>query len=141
MTNGTRVEHNNFCLHEEWTKVQSARGGDVGHHVTYELLVGAEMLRTRISRPVNADVYGARLWSFILRDQLKVTEPEFWACASNKVKPARSAPVPAPALSLPAGLVHQLIAVARVPQEEVAKMTLAQANDRMVQHWSNPTDR
>lgn len=138
MANGTRVDHNKFCLHEDWTKVKNARGGEVSHHVTYELLVGAEMLRTRISRPVNADVYGARLWSLILRNQLKVTEPEFWACARDKVKPARSAPAQPPATSLPAGLVHQLITVAGVPQEDVAQMSLAEATECMAEYWSKP---
>lgn len=139
MANGTRVDHNKFCLHEEWTQVKNARGGAVGHHVTYELLVGTEMLRTRISRPVNADVYGAKLWSVILRDQLKVTEPEFWDCARDKVKPGRSTPAPPPAASLPASLVYQLITIARVPQEEVAQMTLVEAAERMAEHWSRPT--
>lgn len=109
------------------------------HHVTYELaLPDGRTLRTRISRPVNTGTYGAGLWERILREQLEVSEDGFWECVTNGTPPDRSGrPVPS-SPALPAGLVHQLIHEARVPEEEVAQMSLDQAVARMHEHWSRP---
>lgn len=140
MNAGTRVDHNRFCLNEEWTLVRGARGREVRHHVTYELdLPDGRVLRTRVSRPVQKVVYGVDLWKAILREQLCVTEDEFWACVKSKVKPDRGGgSVEPPPQSLPASLVHQLIHQAGVPEEQVATMTLKEAVKAMTAHWSEP---
>ncbi|CCG05689.1 hypothetical protein [Blastococcus saxobsidens] len=139
---GSRRDHNRFCQLEGWTEVRNARGGTVSHHLTYELsLPDGRILRTRISRPPNNATYGPRLWKTILTDQLQVTEPQFWACVSNKIRPDRgtSAGEP-PTNALPADLVYQLIHMAGVPESEVAGMTLQCAAEVMVAHWSRPRD-
>lgn len=140
MNAGTRVDHNQFCLNEEWELVRDARGRAVGHHVTYELpLRDGNIQRTRISHPVNKQTYGPRLWKTILRDQLEVTEEEFWACVKDKQLPDRGQDEDeTPEEALPAGLVYQLIHVAGVPEDEVKTMTLEQAVARMTAHWSKP---
>lgn len=139
---GSRRDHNRFCQVEGWTEVRNARGGKVGHHVTYELtLPDGRILRTRISRPPNNETYGPRLWNTILTDQLQVPEAEFWACVSNRTRPDRGTGAgEPPANALPAGLVYQLIHVAGVPEDEVAGMTLQRATEVMVAHWSRPRD-
>lgn len=38
------------------------------------------VLRTRVSHPVDRTDYGKSLWSHILRDQLEVSEAQFWEC-------------------------------------------------------------
>ena len=68
-----------------------------------------------------------------------VTDAEFWACVRDKQLPDRGpASIEPPAQALPAGLVHQLIHVAGVPEAEVATMTLDRALAVMNQHWSQP---
>lgn len=140
MTPGRRVDHDAFCRIENWVRVRDARGRPVRHHVTYELsLPDGRILRTRISRPVDTTTHGPSLWRAILRDQLVVSEPEFWACVRDKHLPDRGSPTPAHRENaLPAGLVHQLLHVAGVPEAEVRIMTLEQALDAMNAHWSAP---
>jgi hypothetical protein len=74
--------------------------------------------------------HGSSLWSHILRDQLNVSEPEFWNCARDGVKPDRGIPEP-PAAALPAELVHLLINRVGVSESEVAAMSKADAVERL----------
>lgn len=140
MNAGTRADHNQFCLNEEWELVRDAQGRPVRHHITYELaLPDGNTLRTRVSRPANKTVYGPSLWKTILRDQLDVTEAEFWACVKEGQLPNRGqSDDEIPEAALPAGLVYQLIHVAQVPEAEVKTLTLEQAMAVMTEHWSKP---
>jgi hypothetical protein len=135
----SRRDHDRFCQIEGWDRVRNARG-KTGHHHTYELkLADGRILRTRISYPVNNNTYGARTWSHILRDQLDVTEAEFWACVDEHQLPERGPAAPeTPANALPAGLAYQLIHVVGVPEAEVATMSLDRALAVMNEHWSQP---
>jgi hypothetical protein len=138
---GSRRHHQKFCETEGWELVRDARGRSVGHHITYELpLADGRILRTRVSRPANADTYGPRLWSEILgSSQLAVTEDQFWSCVDDGIKPIRPGQqTPVPAEALPADLVYALITKLRVPEGEVAAMTLQQAMDMMNEYWSKP---
>ena len=139
MKRGSRVDHNRFCTTEEWTPVRNARGGKVGHHVTYELpLPDGRVLRTRISRPVNTTTYGANLWTTIVRNQLEVTDTEFWSCVSDGVTPDRGGDEPeVPARALPAPLVWQLLHTANIPEEDVAQMTLDEAVAVLHAYWAS----
>lgn len=128
----------------KWELVRDAKGRPVGHHITYELkLHDGRVLRTRVSRPANKTTYGPGLWKAILSKQLDVTEVEFWAGVKHRhrhrQRPERGQPqVDTAEATLPAGLVHQLIHVARVPEDEVKKLTLEQAVAVMAEHWSTP---
>lgn len=135
----TRDDHDRFCV-EGWTEVRGARGRPVRHHKTYELtLPEGAVMRTRISRPVNRTTYGPSIWRHILSEQLKVGEDEFWACVNDGQLPRRGIPdAPAPDQSIPASLVHQLIHEVGLSEEEVARMTRAEAIERMKAHWSRP---
>jgi hypothetical protein len=97
---------------EGWQVVRDATGRRARHHLTYELeLADGRMLRTRVSHPVGPDTYGPSLWGHILRDQLDVTEDEFWLCVDKSVLPNRSAST-APIIEkpLPLSLVKALVA-------------------------------
>ncbi|MCO1580947.1 cytotoxic translational repressor of toxin-antitoxin stability system [Crossiella sp. SN42] len=132
----TRQAHQKFCLVEEWRQVRDARGRTGTHHVTYELhLVDGRILRTRVSHPVDRSCYGPSIWRHILRDQLDVDEPVFWACARDGVKPARGVPEP-PAEALPAELVHLLISQVGLAEAEVAKLGKAEAVARLQRFWT-----
>jgi hypothetical protein len=133
----TRDAHDAFCKTEGWRQVRNARGQTGTHHVTYELeLHDGQILRTRISHPVNRDAYGENLWSHILRDQLKVDQQTFWACVQDGKKPDRGAPEPPPE-TLPADLVHPLLTRVRLSEAEVAAMSKEQAIARMQQYWAS----
>lgn len=140
MNVGSRVDHNQFCVNEAWEKVRDAHGRPVRHYVTYELrLPDGEVLRTRISRPVNKATYGAQLWKTILREQLAVGETEFWACVNDKQLPDRGQNESASSShALPVSLVHQLLHVAGVTDLEVRSMTLPEALTVMQEFWSRP---
>ncbi|RJQ91212.1 cytotoxic translational repressor of toxin-antitoxin stability system [Amycolatopsis panacis] len=130
----TRKNHQAFCLIEEWTEVRNARRR-TGHHCTYELpLPDGRILRTRISHPPNRQVYGKSLWSHVLRDQLEVTEPVFWACVRDKARPARGAVVPDEA-AIPAAVVSQLLANG-VSEIEVRGLSKMDAIHRLTEIWS-----
>jgi len=134
---GTRDDHERFCEVEGWDQVRSARGKLTGHHATYELaLPDGRILRTRISRPVDATVYGVSLWDHILRDQLDVTEDEFWSCAKDGRQPERS-PAPAePETALPLGLVMTLKRELGLSEDELRTITKDDAVARLNEHWA-----
>ena len=138
----TRREHVRFCEVEGWRAVQSARESSNRHHLTFELpLNDGRILRTRISRPPNNETYGKALWAHILRDQLCVTQGEFWKCVDDGKVPVRSSSMalPPPA-ALPAGLAHQLVHVLALSTEEVAALSLDEAIALMNEHWSQLSD-
>ncbi|HEU4913136.1 MAG TPA: cytotoxic translational repressor of toxin-antitoxin stability system [Actinomycetes bacterium] len=139
MNAGNRIDHHQFCVNDQWEKARDARGREVGHHVTWELaLPDGRILRTRISRPLKKETYGPTLWKTILRDQLEVTEDDFWACVKDRVRPDRGHDLVPPPDALPAQLVYQLIHRAGVAENEVAQMTLQQAMDALTAYWSTP---
>lgn len=132
----TRQDHQKFCEVEDWKPVRDARGRTGTHHVTYELVLpDGRILRTRISHPVDRNTYGPSLWSHILRDQLQVSEPEFWSCVRDEVKPDRGMPEQ-PAEALPADLVHLLITRVGLSDSEVAAMDKAEAVERLNRYWA-----
>lgn len=132
----TRQFHERFCQVEEWARVRDSRGRTGTHHVTYELaLHDGRVLRTRVSHPVDRTTYGPSIWSHILRDQLVVTEEEFWQCAKQNVKPNRGEPE-IPAEALPAELVHLLLSRVGLAEREVAAMTRDEAVARLNEYWA-----
>jgi hypothetical protein len=135
----TRADHECFCRAEGWTKARSARGGAGTHHVTYELaLPDGRVLRTRISHPPERSTYGPSLWRHILRDQLQVSEVDFWACVKESATPDRGFGVPTEE-SLPVDLVHLLIHRVGLAESEVKAMTKDQAIARVNDYWTGPS--
>lgn len=119
--------------------MRDARGRTGTHHVTYELpLHDGRILRTRISHPVDRTVYGAALWGHILRDQLDVTDAEFWDCVQNRRLPDRGLPAP-PKEALPADLVYLLIHRVGLAEEAVAALSKEQAVERLQRYWTDGT--
>ncbi|GAB2686961.1 hypothetical protein GCM10027271_57230 [Saccharopolyspora gloriosae] len=133
----TRADHERFCAREGWTRVRNARGRTGTHHVIYELtLPDGRVLRTRISHPPDRSTYGPSLWAHILRDQLQVSEDDFWACVDRKVLPDRGFPVRSSSESLPAELVRLLVHRAGVPEAEIRTMTKDEAITRLNAYWN-----
>lgn len=136
----TRDDHETFCTTEGWAAVANTRGGRVRHHATYELpLPDGSVLRTRISRPVDATTYGQAIWSHILRDQLCVTPDVFWTCVDDGVVPDRGA-APPTAESLPASLVFTALRELGLTDDDLAGMTRADLIEQLQTHWSRSKD-
>ncbi|MEW1718608.1 cytotoxic translational repressor of toxin-antitoxin stability system [Streptomyces sp. NPDC093109] len=134
-----RERHERFCRIEQWERVRDARGRTGTHHVTYELtLYDGRILRTRISHPVDRTVYGAAIWGHILRDQLDVSEGEFWDCVVDGLLPDRGVP-PVPKESLPADLVYLLIHRVGLAEATVAGLAKEEAVARLHQYWTEGT--
>ncbi|MFJ3976566.1 cytotoxic translational repressor of toxin-antitoxin stability system [Streptomyces sp. NPDC090021] len=134
-----RERHDRFCGVEGWMRVRDARGRTGTHHVTYELtLHDGRVLRTRISHPVDRTVYGPAMWSHILRDQLDVTDDEFWACVLRGELPDRGVPE-APKEALPADLVYLLINRVGLAEKTVATLSKEEAVARLQQYWTHGT--
>jgi len=131
----TRGDHEKFCGIEGWTRVRDARGRAGTHHITYELdLPDGRILRTRISHPPDRTGYGPALWRHILRDQLEVSEAQFWACVRDGVVPGRVAQQPV-GDSVPAEVVHLLLTRVGLTEAEVATMSRERAVARLTQYW------
>lgn len=132
----TRKDHEKFCVTEGWAARKRATGKKGTHHVNDEFaLPDGRMLYTRISHPVDRSDYGASLWSHILRDQLDVSEGEFWLCVTDGNPPDRGQS-DQPADSLPAGLVHQLVHTFHLAEAEVKAMTKDEAITKLTELYS-----
>jgi hypothetical protein len=132
----SREDHERFCTTEGWRLVRDARGRTGTHHVTYELVLpDGRVLRTRISHPPDRPVYGPGIWAHVLRDQLDVSEGEFWVCVRQGTPPDRGTPA-IPAEALPADLVHLLITRVGLAPTEVSGMTRESAIARLQEHWT-----
>ncbi len=131
----SRRRHKKFCDIEGWDELRNAPGKKVGH--TYELaLPDGNVLRTRISRPANNDIYGASLWIHILETQLCVAETDFWTCVEKGTPPERGGPVASlPATALPAGLAHQLVHTLGLSDHEIASLSRDEAIQLMNDYW------
>ncbi len=131
----TRATHERFCRTEGWTEVRNARG-KTGHHVTFELaLPDGRVLRTRVSHPVDATDYGPEIWRHILRDQLEVSDAEFWACVQHRTKPRRGPERVVTAAAIPVDVAWQLVHKVGLAPDEVARLTRDEAIARLQEHW------
>jgi hypothetical protein len=136
---GTRADHEAFCRADRWAPKRDARGrAGAGDHVRYRLeLPDGRVLNTKISRPVDRTVYGENLWQVILREQLQVTEEQFWACVHNGTSPDRgfiTEPGPS-AETIPVNVVHVLKANGLTDAEIIA-LGRADAIKRAQEIWS-----
>jgi len=131
----TRKDHEEFCRAEGWKLQKNARG-TTGDHVIYELdLPDGRILRTRISHPVNRSGYGADIWAHILRDQLDVDAPVFWACVRGEALPMRGDPEP-PAEALPVEVAYLLRERVRLSDSAIGALTKDEAIARLQRYWA-----
>lgn len=98
-------------------------------------LPDGRILRTRISHPPDRTAHGPSIWARILRDQLCVSEREFWACVRKGAQPDRGVPE-VPAKALPTDMVYLLISRVGLSEADVASMTKEQAVARLDVYWA-----
>lgn len=124
-----RKHHEKFCVVEGWARVADARGRTVSHHATFTFATPqGDVLRTRISHPIGRETYAPSMWSHILRDQLRVSAGEFWACVLKGELPDRGAHK-VPGAALPLALVARLVRELGLSREEIARLTLSRARE------------
>ena len=129
----TRADHQRFVTVEGWQPVAST------HHETYELvLMDGRVLRTRISRPPDRTTYGPRLWAHVLRDQLLVTEDEFWACVRDGALPDRrhDRPPAERASTIPVEVAELLIGRVGLHRKDLVGMSREAAIARLNTYWA-----
>jgi len=127
-----RAVHTQFVEAEGWVAVESK------HHDTYELtLPNGDALRTRVSRPPSKKhTYGKSIWAHILRDQLQVTEAEFWGAINDGQLPRRGADNEAPAEGIPVDVVRLLIDRVGLTAQQVRGMSADEAIARLNRFWT-----
>jgi hypothetical protein len=95
------------------------------------------VLNTKISRPVDGTTYDVQLWRTILREQLQVTEEQFWACVNDGRRPNRDVAVERGpvAETIPANVVH-VLKVNGLSDTEIIALGRAEAIKRAQEIWS-----
>jgi hypothetical protein len=139
---GTWADHEAFCRADGWAPKRDARGrAGAGDHVRYRLeLPDGRVLNTKIPRPVDRTVYGEELWRVILREQLQVSEEQFWACVRDGTRPDHgiiTEPRPS-AETIPANVVH-VLKVNGLSDAEIIALGRADAIKRAQEIWSGRT--
>jgi hypothetical protein len=71
----------------------------------------------------------------ILRDQLEVTDAEFWACVNDRQLPSRARPTP-PAETIPANLLRILKTELKLDETQLKNLTRADAITLAANYWS-----
>lgn len=132
--------HRKFVETEGWTKKGTSRGsGKTGDHHRYNLtLANGDVLTTRVSHgPGQMDDPG--VVAAILRDQLAVTEDDFWRCVNDGILPPRPRAVTSepPGEVLDAKLVRNLVRKAGMTEEAIGQLTKADAVARWQQYLAD----
>lgn len=139
MRQPTFAELRRFVETEGWEDKDKRSRKKTGDHHRYTLMLGTgEVLYTRISHGTGA-IGDPTLWRHILRNQLQVTEVEFWACVDKGLLPARpQAEGPAGERSaLDAKLVRNLIRRVGLSEDDVAAFTKEDAVARWQEFLSS----
>ncbi|KQO45117.1 MULTISPECIES: hypothetical protein [unclassified Frigoribacterium] len=133
----TRDDHDSFRVRESWSLVRGATGAPVRNHKTWHLVLhDGRVLRTRISRPVNRDAYGANLWSHILTHQLEVSDDVFWGCVRDGVLPDRGEPrLVVPEDAVPLYLLRELVERCGLTSVEASAVGREEAERLVAEYW------
>lgn len=128
--------HRTFVETEGWTKKTEAGSKKTGDHHRYTLeLATGDVLYTRVSHGAGS-IDDPNLVAAVLREQLQVSEDEFWACVDDGVLPPRPQPVthehPGPAVD--ARLLRNLVRKVGMSPAELEGITQEQAVEIWT-HW------
>jgi hypothetical protein len=127
-----------YVTNNGWTEEPNlARGrrrtGD--HRRYFRDLPDGTRLRTKVSHDEHAEI-GRDLFHRILGDQLRVTEDQFWGVVHGRINAdAEQAVAVEP---IPGWLVTRLIFTVGLPEEDVAGMTVEEAQAVWLEYQSRP---
>jgi hypothetical protein len=120
-----------FCRIDGW---RESRRTD---HVFFEkVLADGTVLRSHRSFAGGKTMSPGR-FKAILRNQLQVSEADFWAALDTKEPVARPSEPPEE-VSLPAYLVRTLKTELQLSEAEIAELSLEEAQRLVHEHWSHP---
>ena len=128
-----------FVEHDGWTEEPNlARGrARTGDHRRYRKdLPDGTILRTKVSHSLHDEI-GIDLFKHILRDQLRVTEGQFWDVVRGRTTELAAAPPPQ-AETVPGWLVQRLILTVRLREDEVRAMTVDEAHAAWEAYMAQP---
>jgi hypothetical protein len=100
------------------------------HRRYFRDLPDGTRLRTKVSHDERAEI-GPDLFHRILRDQLRVTEDQFWAVVRGRFTDAE---LPTPIEPIPGWLVTRLIFTVGLSEENVARMTVEEAQAAWIEY-------
>ena len=118
-----------FVEHDAWMEEPNlARGrARTGDHWRYRKdLPDGTILRTKVPHGPRDEI-GIDLFKHILRDQLRVTEAQFWDVVRGGATEQAAAPPPQ-AETVPGWLVQRLILTVGLREDEVRAMTVDEAH-------------
>ena len=138
----TNAELRRFVQTEGWQDKDKGSGRRTGDHRRYVLVLeDGDTLYTRVSLGTGG-VDDPALFAHILRDQLRVTEEQFWACVNTGTLPPRpQAPtLEEPDNALDAKLARNLLRNVGLTPTDLAGLSKARAveiwNDHLVREHS-----
>ena len=137
----SHAAHKKFVDVEGWSVAGTGRSkAKTGDHFRYTLtLADGDVLFTRVSHGTGEIGDPGRI-AHILRQQLRVSEDDFWACVERGVLPPRPQP-PQAAIrgeQLDYKLVRNLIDKVGLSQQEVAGLSKEQAVARWHEYLADP---
>jgi hypothetical protein len=127
-----------YVEHDGWTgEPNLARGSArTGDHWRYRKdLPDGTILRTKVSHGL-PDEIGIGLFKHILRDQLRVTEDQFWNVVRGRATEAEAPPPQAE--TIPGWLVQRLILTVGLREQEVRAMTVDEARATWDAYMAQP---
>ena len=129
-----------YVSNDGWTEEPNvARGrrrtGDHGRY--FRDLPDGTRLRTKVSHDERVEI-GPDLFHRILRDQLRVTEDRFWAVVRGRA--SAEAELTTEVEPIPGWLVTRLILTVGLSEEDVARMTVEEAQTAWIEYQTHPQD-
>ncbi len=123
----SNADHHKFVQTEGWEQKGTAKSArKTGDHSRYTLrLNNGEVLSIRVSHG-GGSLNDPMLVAGVLRDQLQVSEADFYRCVDNGVLPPRPAPAASapPPGGLDGTLVRNLMMKVGMTQHQVASLTM-----------------
>jgi hypothetical protein len=124
-----------FCKIDGWRQDMSV-GGSRQPHIRYEKqLPDHRALRTQISHDRSSTPSPGR-WKAILRNQLKITEAQFWEALSSRDPVDRTPPPPPPAPIPVADWVREGLRRNGLRDEQIDALGPVEAEQELHRRWS-----
>lgn len=132
-------EHTRFCQFDGWTQLKSARGVGRDHIYFVKELPDGRTLRTKVSHGSKKAEYSAHLWKQIWSEQLALSsEDEFWRVLKERRPANRETTVEVAREEMPAWLAQCLLYTVGLRQDQIANMSLAEADQCWQDYQTKP---
>ncbi|MGH2969600.1 MAG: hypothetical protein ACRDK0_11125 [Solirubrobacteraceae bacterium] len=124
-----------FCRIDGWQQDTSV-GGSRQRHIRYEKQVtGQAALRTQVSHDRSSTPSPGR-WKAILRNQLKITEEQFWEALRSGDPVDRTPPPPPPTPTPVVDWVREGLRRAGLRDEQIDALEDVEAQQELYRLWS-----